>query len=500
MARLHVELVGARGLLPADGLVTDGASSRDPYGELQVNAALPRPRSATRRHTRDPDFDFTPASPFVVPHPSSVLRVHIYDEGDVLHSDVLLGCAHIELRRLPWNTPVDLWLELSNGSGDSVAAAAGDAGNNNNDTGVPAAAKQPSLLLPHQPSQRLPPPSSLSSTLAPPAVIIPGLPTSPKVRHPYGIIQLRIMFETSWLHQFTSGFRSAPATAIDVPPEFHATLCYNNLVRCLDYVNPLLEGAEEVSNIQRWVSPLKSMSVLLAWVLLMRNSDYFPVVLHLWLLFKMAAGYVQKHTSDHPHRAYRVDKIRQHMSPYLPSAGSGAFLLSPGAGGDGQSLRNSNNKIEKGGGLGGFVDALATWLLGMGLGAQLEAAQNAMGSTADGLDTVAALFTWKDVHTSRNVCAGLFVSGAFLYLFPTRWLLVCVTVWLMLSSTMLYGVVVRALAGLSGLLARSPNADTMVKDGQIRGLLKVRVRGGGGGAQGESAGGGRRFVAKKKAQ
>ena len=170
------------------------------------------------------------------------------------------------------------------------------------------------------------------------------------------------------------------------------------------------------------------------------------------------------------------------------------------AGGDGQSLRNSNNKIEKGGGLGGFVDALATWLLGMGLGAQLEAAQNAMGSTADGLDTVAALFTWKDVHTSRNVCAGLFVSGAFLYLFPTRWLLVCVTVWLMLSSTMLYGVVVRALAGLSGLLARSPNADTMVKDGQIRGLLKVRVRGGGGGAQGESAGGGRRFVAKKKAQ
>ena len=459
MSRLHVELVGARGLLPADGLVTDGASARDPYGELQVNAALPRRRSATRRHTRDPDFDFTPEAPFPVTHPSSVLHVHIYDEGDVLHSDVSLGCARIDLRHLPWNTPIDVWVELSGGK---IAAGAGNVGENGSTT------KTAQAKLSQLPAQSAP---------------LSTLPPRPKVRHPYGIIQLRIMYETSFLHQFTSGFRSAPVTTIDVPPEFHASLCYSNLMRCLDYLNPMLESAEDVSNIQRWVSPLKSMSVLITWVLLVRHSDYFPVVFHLWLLFKMAAGYVQKHTSDHPHGAYRVDKIRQQMSPCSQTAGGGTSLLSGAAAGGDDGTVNS-----KGEGLGRFVDALATWLLGMGLGSQLETAQNAMGSVADGLDAVSALFAWKDVQTSRNVCAGIFVSGIFLYLFPTRWLLVCVTVWLMLSSTMLYNVVVRGLTGLSGLLARSPNAETMLKDGQIQGLLKVRVRRGAGLKDGSSAG------------
>lgn len=456
--RLYVELVGARGLLPADGLTTDGASARDPYGELRVNTSQ-RQRSKTRRHTRDPDFEFN-AEPFPVPHPSSVLHVHIYDAGDILHSDELLGCAQVELRHLPWNTPVDVWLELSNDQaghpssfvskkpGSAAAGASGSSEEMATEGSIDGRKKRV-----HS--------TSRGATAIPD---VPGLPSAARVRHPFGIIQLRLMYKTSWLCIFTSGFRPAPPREVLVPPPFHATTCYTNLMRCLEYTNPLLEGAEEVSKIQRWVSPLKSMSVLLAWILVMRYSDSFPVVLHLWLLFKMAAGYVGKYTSDHPHGVYRVDKIRRRMAP-LPRSSSAASA--------GGALEGEASKE----GLSGFVDASATWLLGIGLGAQLETAQNAMGTLADGLDAVADIFSWRDLQLSRNVCAGLFASGTFLYLFPTRWLLLCVTMWLMLSTTMLYSVVLRGLTGLSGLLARSPSADAMMKDGQIQGLLKVKVRG-----------------------
>ena len=458
---LTVELVGARKLLPADGLLTDGSSSRDPYAELQLNT-FPVQKSRTHRHTRDPDFQFTPPT-FSVPHPNSVLKISIFDEGDIIHSDELLGRASINLRSLPWNTPMDLWLELSRDGSEStlnpmapqntagldphngkVCADDQLKGNTLAGQAVPASAALPSVV-PRKSSDSI----STSETQH-----------HRRALHPFGIIQLRVMYQTTWLKQFTTGFLPAPETTIIVPPEFHATLCYNNLMRCLEYINPLLEGVEGVSKVQRWVSPLMSMSVLLAWILVVRHLDYFPVVLHAWLLFKMASGYVRKHTSEHPHSAYQVDKIRQSMRPLgqrpIDSVSSGTA-----SGKDG---------------LGGFIDALATWLLGMGLGAQLEAAQNAMGSAADGLDAVADIFNWKDKNMSRNICAAIFVSGLFLYVFPARWLLACVALWLMLSSTALYRLVVRGLSGLSGILATSPSPKTLVESAVITGLLKVRLR------------------------
>ena len=335
-----------------------------------------------------------------MPHPSSVLHVHIYDAGDILHSDELLGCAQVELRYLPWNTPVDVWLELSNdqaGHPGTIApkkpgsAAAGASGSREEKAaagsidgtkkGKRSATKQ-LHAAPHQ------------ATAAPD---VSGLPSAARVRHPFGIIQLRLMYKTSWLRIFTSGFLPAPPREILVPAPFHATICYTNLMRCLEYTNPLLESAEEISKIQRWVSPLKSMSVLFAWILLMRYSDSFPVVLHLWLLCKMAAGYVGKYTSDHPHGVYRVDKIRRRMTP-LPR--------SPSAASAGGALEGDKGKE----GLSGFVDASATWLLGIGLGAQLETAQNAMGALADGL--MLSLTFFREDCNCRNVCAGIFASGA----------------------------------------------------------------------------------------
>jgi|TARA_B110000090_G_C13345440_1_gene432809 hypothetical protein len=165
----------------------------------------------------------------------------------------------------------------------------------------------------------------------------------------------------------------------------------------------------------------------------------------------MCVAYIHLHIQEHPHGASEVDKLRKTIKPLH------------------QDAHRDSDEIAS---IGTFVDRVATYLIGRGLGETLQTTQNVLGSVADGLDGVTGLLAWKNRETSRQLLVGLLVScGLFAAVDFRYWLLVG-SLYMMTSCTKVYALVVYTVLGLTKFFSLSPTFNGIKQ--RLPQLIKVR--------------------------
>ena len=399
---LDLAVVGAADLIALDGplLIVGGEASSDPFATIFLDDKDQQQQTHTIRRDLHPKWDYT--TTLVVKNAASILQIDVNDlDQAILHGkDVSkpLGTLSIPLSTLPINQTIECWFALQ--------------------------PPKNGVTLEYQSDQQQ--------------------------EAPWGRIMLRLHYETTRQALFYAGFLPPPPI-IEQPPEpFSADHAYQNLMRCLEYLWPMLDVVTGLLNIQSWTNPLKSILFLFGWYYLCRHPHWIPIFIHASLIFKMSIEYVRLHIQEHAHGASEVDKLRKTVT----------------------YIKQKNGDTEDEASLGSFLDKVATFLVGRGLAGTLQTTQNTLGSVAGGLDILTGLVKWKDQSASKTMFIGLFMSAFLFATVPFHYWLVCCTIWIMTSKTHPYALFVYTVSGLAKIRSLSPPYDGIKT--RLPSLMRVR--------------------------
>ena len=118
------------------------------------------------------------------------------------------------------------------------------------------------------------------------------------------------------------------------------------------------------------------------------------------------------------------------------------------------------------------MDRVATFLIGRGLSSTLQTSQNALGSVANGLDSMAGLVAWKNRAASRQLLMGVVVSCGLFALVPFRYWLLFASLYIMTSQTRVFATVSTSVVGVTNWFFLSP--DYVGIKSRLPQIIKVR--------------------------
>ena len=264
---LDVTIVGASNLIAVEGHLV-GHSSSDPYCLCSLDDQDQLIQTPVVSRNIHPKWDF-PTTLFVK-NAASLLHLTVMNKGNDSrinlqqldinlhkHKDLPLGRLVIPLSALPYNQTIEGWFALLPPEHPIDA------------TTVDITTTDDAAL-----------PSTTSTTSSPPS------------EH-CGRIMLRLHYETTKHAQFYAGFQPPPPIPVAPPLPFSADQCYVSLMRCLEYLWPILDVVWNLMDIQHWTSPVRSCCFLIGWYYICVYYQYVPVFVHLFL---MVSTYNCKHS------------------------------------------------------------------------------------------------------------------------------------------------------------------------------------------------------------
>ena len=267
---LDVTIVGASNLIAVEGHLV-GHSSSDPYCLCSLDDQDQLIQTPVVSRNIHPKWDF-PTTLFVK-NAASLLHLTVMNKGNDSrinlqqldinlhkHKDLPLGRLVIPLSALPYNQTIEGWFALLPPEHPIDATTV--------DTTTTDDAALPSTT------------STTSTTSSPPS------------EH-CGRIMLRLHYETTKHAQFYAGFQPPPPIPVAPPLPFSADQCYVSLMRCLEYLWPILDVVWNLMDIQHWTSPVRSCCFLIGWYYICVYYQYVPVFVHLFL---MVSTYNCKHS------------------------------------------------------------------------------------------------------------------------------------------------------------------------------------------------------------
>ena len=264
------------------------------------------------------------------------------------------------------------------------------------------------------------------------------------------------------MSRFTPFPVSLMVSPVKLPP-LDVDILYHNLNRCLAYLYPVLDAVASFSDLLHWKTYWKSFLCLFAMAVMSLRTDLLPLFFHGMLLHHLLWSKVSKTMRSESH----VRNLVLHGDDCATGVrGEDLQVCVASAskkGDDGGDSKDDNGEAK----LGATVSALMLLCPGW-LKETLRQAQASLGATADGLDMVHGMLTWKDDNVTWGVVGATVLSGLLFYAVHISTWLQFLGVAFLLSGTSGFQLVIMLLAGTAGeiseKLLQGPSIDQWLCD------------------------------------